>query len=106
MEGGLYANQFDDGMYIIIKILKVEEDGVHVRMYSNVYESVPKNIDESTLYLAGMDKRPNERLGVGHVPVSARSFRTWKIVFIQQSTVTPEELEGYQEWKQAGGGYF
>jgi hypothetical protein len=106
IEGGLYATPQGDGTYTVLKILKLDDQGVHVRLYSNVYEASPTRIDESTLYLAGMDRKPEEALGMGHVPISRESFATWGATFVQQSSVSPDELEGYRTWLEAGGGYF
>lgn len=106
IEGGIYSTPQEGGKYTVLKILKVDEVGVHVRTYSNVYTEHPKRIDESTLYMAGMHKKPNEPLGMGHAPISKKSFSTWRIMFVQQSSVAESELEGYNMWKEAGGGYF
>jgi len=90
----------------VLKVLKVDQGGVHVRGYSNYFSTLPARIDEKKLYLAGTDYKPPETLGLGHLPLSRETFAGWKPVFIQQSTVTQEELDGYQEWKKEGGGYF
>jgi hypothetical protein len=105
-EGGLYATRQDDGSYSILKILKIDPQGVHVRLYSNKFSTLPKNIDESKLYMAGIDRKPGETLGMGHAPISKQSFSSWKAQFIQPSKVNPEELEGYNMWLEAKGGYF
>jgi len=105
-EGGIYAIRQDDGSYTVLKILKLDELGVHVRLYSNKYTTLPKNIDESKLYMAGVDRNPSESLGMGHAPISKRSFSSWKAKFIQTSTVRSDELEGYNMWLEAKGGYF
>ena len=44
----------------------------------------------------GVDWKANETLGMGHVPISERSFQGWKAAFFQQSSVKDEELEGYK----------
>ena len=43
---------------------------------------------------------------MGHCPVSKKSFLSWGATFVQQSTVSAEELEGYKMWLDAKGGYF
>ena len=106
LEGGLYAMPKEKGKYLILKVLKLDEHGVHVRLYSNVFDAIPEKIDEASLSMAGLDRKPNEELGMGHVPVSNKSFKTWGAIFVQQSTVSKEELEGYQVWLEAKGGYF
>ena len=90
----------------MFKVLKIDNGGFHVRLYSNQFPESPRKLEESKLYMAGVDRKPNERLGMGHCPVSKKSFLGWGATFIQQSTVSPEELEGYKMWLEAKGGYF
>jgi len=106
VEGGLYVTPRENRNFVPLKILKVDDHGVHVRIYSNVYPTPPAHIDESTLYMAGVDKREDEPLGMGHLPISSESFSGWGAAFVQQSSVGAEELEGYQMWLEAEGGYF
>ena len=106
VEGGLYSTRHKDGSYAILKILKIDDRGFHVRLYSNPFDEPPKKIDESGLYMVPMKRTANERLGVGHLPISKNSFETWHAAFVQQSTVSDEELEGYKMWLDAKGGYF
>lgn len=106
IEGGLYYTPAEKGGYSVLKILKVDDRGVHVRIYSNHFTAPPKKVDEAALRLAGMDHKPDETLGMGHLPISKRSFESWKATFVQQSTVKSDELDGYNEWKKASGGYF
>lgn len=106
VEGGLYATPGEKGGYSVFKILKLDDRGVHVRLFSNHFSARPKIVDESTLYLAGMDRKSGESLGMGHAPISNRSFADWQVTFVQQSTVKEEELAGYKMWLEANGGYF
>ena len=106
VEGGLYATRDDDGSYSALKILKLDGSGVHVRLYSNKYPSRPERIDESKLYMAGIEREPHEGLGMGHLPLSKKVFSSWGAVLVQKSTVEPEELEGYEIWLESEGGYF
>ena len=106
VEGGIYCTPAEQGGYSVLKILKIDDQGVHVRLYSNRFATPPRKIDESTLYIAGMGRKPNEPLGMGHAPISKKSFDGWKATFVQQSTVTEEELAGYKMWLEAKGGYF
>ena len=106
MEGGLYHTRNENGSFSVMKILKLDEQGVHVRLYSNQFSTPPTKLEASSLYMAGMDRKPNETLGMGHAPLSKKSFEGWKTTFFQQSTVKDEELEGYKMWLGAKGGYF
>ena len=105
VEGGLYSVEAENGGYSIAKVLKLDPDGVHMRLYSNHFESRPTEIESSTLYMAGIDHKPDETLGIGHLPLRRKSFQDWNPVLIKVEQVKPEELEGYTMWKDAGGGY-
>lgn len=105
-EGGLYSVPAEAGKYSIVKILKTDGGGVHLRIYSNLFPSRPTAVDESKLYMAGMDHKPHELLGMGHSPISYESFRQWQPELIKVVPVQPDELEGYRMWLDAKGGYF
>jgi hypothetical protein len=51
IEGGLYSLPTNDGRFTVVKVLKVDEAGFHLRMYSNVFPSPPNNLDESACIL-------------------------------------------------------
>ena len=106
VEGGLYSTMNKNGSYSVLKILRLDQQGVHVRMYSNQFAEHPSKLDESTLYIAGINRKPNESLGMGHAPISRRSFASWGVRFIKIVPVKQDELEGYEMWKKASGGYF
>jgi hypothetical protein len=107
VEGGLYSTRGETGAFTVIKILELDDEGVHIRSYSNRFAEHPAQLDETTLYLAGFDKRADEELGMGHLPLSKQSFAGWDVRLIKVVPVTPDELEGYELWKeQANGSYF
>jgi hypothetical protein len=105
-EGGIYSFKNENGAFSVLKILKVESDGLHIRIYSNQFDAPPTQVDEGTLIIAGLDHKPNEILGQADLPILKERFDNYKATFVQQSTVKPEELEGYNTWKKAGGKYF
>jgi hypothetical protein len=105
-EGGVYSVKEEDGTYGAIKILKIDDQGVHIRQYSNQFLERPASVDSSTLYMAGIHRKPNEKLGLGHTPISNESFANWQIQLIHVEPTTDEELEGYEYWKEENGGYF
>ena len=105
-EGGIYSFKNDNGTCSVLKILKVEGGGLHIRIYSNQFDSPPTQVDESTLHIAGLNHKPDEILGQADLPLLKKSFDNYKATFVQQSTVTDAELEGYKTWKKAGGAYF
>jgi hypothetical protein len=105
-EGGLYSVEGEKGGFSVVKILKVDGTGVHIRAYSNRFSQRPSEIDASKLYMAGIDRKPDEELGMGHLPLRKESFLGWKPVLIKVVPVELAELEGYNMWKDANGGYF
>jgi hypothetical protein len=105
-EGGIYSFKNDNGSYSVMKLLKVEHGGVHVRIYSNQFDAPPTKVDETTLTMVGAEHKPTETLGVADAPMKPEGFANYKATFVQQSTVTPQELEGYNAWKKGGGDYF
>ncbi|HEY7053019.1 MAG TPA: hypothetical protein VH496_12935 [Mycobacterium sp.] len=104
--GALYRLANEDGSFAIVKVLEVDDVGVHIRRYSNRFERAPERIDESTLSMKAFDEQGEDDFGIGHLPVSAETFSRWGAEFVQQSAVRPDELTGYASWREAGGGYF
>ncbi len=95
----------------VLKVLAVDEFGVHVRLYGNSFARRPTTVapdllDTSPfLSLAPEDDGQEWPLSVGHLPLLASTFAGMRAVYITSDDVTPEELEDYRDWQQAGGGY-
>ena len=102
--GSLYSVDDGEGAFKIAKVLVVEDQGVHIRLYKNTYSTRPDKIDPSTLSLGSfLDK---DGFGIGHLPLSLKGFRVWKPALLMEGKVAPDELEGYNTWKEGGGGVF
>ena len=113
--GGLYASPSEDGLFLIMKVLAVDDAGIHVRMYSNRYPAVPTEPPDD-LELLGMGSdfakrmergehvEPPGRLGIGHLPLSRAAFNRTERHLLGVVAVDPAELEGYEMWREAGGG--
>jgi hypothetical protein len=56
--------------------------------------------------MVGVDRKPNQTLGMGHALISKRSFEGWKAMFFRQFSVKDDELKGYKMWLEAKVGYF
>lgn len=107
VEGGLYASPRENKQgYNIIKILKIDNNGYHIRIYSNIFVNIPPDIDVSKLYMAGMERKEGEDLGMGHLPLSKANFENYQLIFIKKVAVLEDELDGYKMWAEANGGYF
>ena len=89
--GGLYAVKNRDGSFGLVKVLALEPGVVHIRSYTNKFATIPTTVDEKSL-----------QYFIGHAPISARGFIDQdKPVFVKQSQVSPDELEGYNYYKKA-----
>jgi|ERR1039457_5861447 hypothetical protein len=86
----------------VAKVLAVDTDAVHIRLYKNIFVTRPLEVDESALTL-GKAFDP-DGFGIGHLPLSPDEFRTWAPIFIKAGSVLQDELEGYEVWKQSHGG--
>jgi hypothetical protein len=101
VEGGLYIYA-SEGRYGILKVLKSQPDSVHVRIYKNKYANVPARIEPGSLELGSIHDK--DGFGIGHLPISCETFTSWRPQFLQHTLVEPEELEGYEAWKESKGG--
>ncbi len=96
----------------VVKLMRQQVRGVHVRVYSNMYVERPLAIDETSLMsrpadLTGpADAPPSEPIAIGHIPLRHGTFAAWQPEFIATSLVDPDELIGYEQWKVAKGGFF
>lgn len=95
--GGLYASQGKDGIYLISKVLAVDESAVHVRIYKNKFKTLPENLDTSTLSLGGVGAP--DGFGIGHAPMAKDGWIA-SHVFLKKEPVKEEELEGYKVYME------
>jgi hypothetical protein len=83
----------DGERYRVAKVLRVDADAVHIRLYADTYWNRPVAVKAGELTL-GTD-------GIGHVPLARDEFERWEPVVIAHGTVDPEELKGYELWTVA-----
>jgi len=102
--GALYSTSDGDGKFGVVKILVLERDAVHVRVYKQKFPSRPASVDPRSLTLAGINDK--DGFGIGHLPVSRATFASWEPVFLSQQSVSSEELDGYKMWKEGSGKTF
>jgi hypothetical protein len=102
--GGLYSTEDGKGQVGVIKILVLEPDAVHVRVYKQKFSSRPVSIDPASLTLGKLGDK--DGFSIGHLPLSRRTFASWQPVFISRQPVLDSELKGYRTWKEATGGLF
>ncbi len=102
--GALYSVDSGEGYFQVAKVLVVDSTGVHVRLYKNRFKTRPDKVDFEKLSLGSIDNP--DGFGMGHLPLTHEAFRAWEPVFIVESPITADELEGYRQWQAAKGGYF
>jgi hypothetical protein len=102
--GGIYSINNGDGHYGVAKLLAYGDGICHVRIYAQKFDSRPVTVDASSLSLGKFDAPGGG--GLGHLPLREAGFLQWKPVLITKTAVAPDELDGYNMWKQGGGGAF
>jgi hypothetical protein len=73
-QGDVYSVQDKRG-FRIAKILVVDPNAVHIRLYKNVFLQRPEHIDLKTLNLGTINDV--DGFGVGHLPLSRSEFSSW-----------------------------
>ena len=102
--GALYSIANGDGKFGIAKVLVVKPETVHVRVYKQKFTIRPASIDPQSLTLGSIYDK--DGFGIGHLPLSQTEFKSWKPIFLTQQSVSQEELDGYEMWKQQSGKSF
>jgi hypothetical protein len=100
-EGGYYSI-IDGDTFSIAKVLKLEPEIVHVRIYKQHFPQRPRSIDPAALTLGTIHDK--DGFGMGHLPLRLATFMDSEPIFLTHAEVTPEELEGYNLWKESSGG--
>jgi hypothetical protein len=100
-EGGYYSIA-DGDVFSVANVLKIEPDKVHVRIYKQHFPQRPRSIDPALLTLGTINDE--DGFGMGHLPLSLNRFRNREPLFLIYSEVKAEELEGYEYWRESGGG--
>lgn len=88
--GGLYVSQNEDGTFGVSKILALDDFAVHIRMYSDQFDTKPSTLNSSDL-----------KFLIGHAPMAKEGFLLDKPELLKVEKVTEEELEGYHYYLNA-----
>jgi hypothetical protein len=110
--GGLYSTARDtNGNFGVVKVLVVDDEAVHVRLYAESWPDRPASVDPDALTLGQLKRLPDGTwgppdgpMGIGHLPISHANFAAWQPRLIATYPVSDDELDGYKDWKEAGGG--
>lgn len=94
--GGLYARRDADGKYSITKVLAVDEDTVHLRMYATRFQSLPSTVRSADLSM--ISQSSDDGIGIGHFPLAREAFEPEGRIFLGREEVSDDELDGYRIW--------
>lgn len=94
IEAGLYAICVEHGTYAVLKILKIDDAGVHVRQYGNLYRPRPGRIDESALSMSVPPGEGDVVEPAAHRLLTRAEFSMCGPVFVQMSRARAEDCEG------------
>jgi hypothetical protein len=86
--GGIYSCKSGEGGFSIVKVLVVEDMGVHVRLHSNQFSERPTIINPKDL-----------QVSIGHAPILKAGFLNWEPELMLEEIVTNDELDGYHFWR-------
>jgi hypothetical protein len=99
---GAYYSIIDGDDFSIAKVLKLEPEIVHVRIYKQHFSQRPRSIDPGALTLGSIHDK--DGFGMGHLPLRLATFMESDPIFLTHSELKPEELAGYNLWKESAGG--
>jgi hypothetical protein len=86
-----------DSTFGVVKILVIDDQIAHLKVYKNQYRVRPSEIDLKTLSIGTLHDK--DGFGIGHIPIARKGFDNWKPVIIGFEKVSKEDLEGYEIWK-------
>lgn len=101
---GAYYSIIDGERFSIAKVLKLEPDKVHVRIYQQHFAQRPSSIDPGVLTLGMGAILDRDNLGISHLPLRLETFLRHEPLFLTYVEVQPSELNGYNLWKETAGG--
>jgi hypothetical protein len=90
---GAYYSIIDGGTFSIAKVLKIEPEIVHVKIYKQHFSQRPRSIDPSALTLGSIHDK--DGFGMGHLPLRLATFMDREPIFLTHAEVLPNELQGY-----------
>ena len=99
---GAYYSLIDGDRFSVAKVLKLEPDKVHIRVYQQHFAERPRSIDPRALTLGTILDRDD--LGISHLPLRLETFMRREPLFLTYIEVQPNELHGYNLWKETARG--
>jgi hypothetical protein len=88
----------DNDMYRVAKILRVDAEAVHIRLYAERFLSRPVAVEQGKLTLGSVHLKA---FGIGHLPLARPEFESWEPEVFAHEPIEEDELEGYALWVDA-----
>ena len=88
--GGIYATRNDEGKYSLSKILVLEDEAIHIRLYNEEFDEIPKSVSSDDLTFL-----------LGHAPMARKGFLSDDPKFVTLESVSDSELAGYRMYIDA-----
>lgn len=85
------------GKFGIVKVLVINDNEAHIKIYKNKYDQRPEKVDLKTLGMGGIGDK--DGFGIGHVPLKRSGFEAWKPKVVASEPVTEDDLSGYKMWQ-------
>jgi len=95
--GSLCTVEASQGKFGVIKVLVIDEQEVHIKIYKNKYSQRPNVIAPKELSMGSITDK--EGFGIGHIPLDREGFDKSNPIVIGFEGVTKDELAGYEIWK-------
>lgn len=94
--GAYYALQTGYNRFQVVRVIAIEECGVHFRMYQKWFDETPRHNDLEDLQQASTTYMP---------------FRWWPFFvmgpeYLTQAPLSQEELDEYRQWREEDGMYW
>ena len=90
--GGIYSVRRPDDTYGIVRLLRLDEDTAHLRLYVNRYYERPQAIRPEDLKMQG--GAGGVEMGLEHMPMPLKGFRKWQPRLLLVTEVSDQELSG------------
>ncbi len=104
--GDLLSVLAEDGQFGVMKVLAVDDYGIHVRLYTQRFSERPQHSDPHDLSIMPASLEHLNPFSFGHMPFRHSSFDSWEPQLLGSEPVSEEELAGYRYWRKERGGYF
>jgi hypothetical protein len=104
--GAYFSIKSQESGYRIVKILVTDLLGVHIKLFSNLYNERPKKVNPEELFINPL-KNDSNTFGSFHIPLRYDTFADeWQPEFIEEGILIDDDFVGYKIWKEERGGYF